>query len=94
MNADDKFKEEHSAKLSDHFLTRRQFLNRAGMGFGALGLAALFGEGLFLNGAMASESAADTLLPKSPHFPAKAKHVVHIFAQGAPARIDTWDPKP
>ena len=94
MNADDKFKQEHSAQLSDHFLTRRQFLNRAGMGFGALGLAALFGEGIFLNETLASESSADSLLPKSPHFPAKAKHVVHIFAQGAPSHIDTWDPKP
>ena len=54
------------------------------MGFGALGLAALFGEGIFLNNASASgESSAESLLPKSPHFPAKAKHVVHIFAQGA-----------
>ncbi|MEK7781327.1 MAG: DUF1501 domain-containing protein, partial [Verrucomicrobiota bacterium] len=95
MNADDKYKQEHSAQLSDHFLTRRQFLNRAGMGFGALGLAALFGEGIFLNDARAAgESSAESLLPKSPHFPAKAKHVVHIFAQGAPSHIDTWDPKP
>ena len=35
-----------------------------------------------------------TLLPRQPHFPAKAKHVVHIFAQGAPSHVDTWDPKP
>jgi hypothetical protein len=41
-NAADKFKQEHSAPLSDHFLTR------AGLSFGALSLAALFGEGLFL----------------------------------------------
>ena len=94
MNADDKFKQEHSAQLSDYFLTRRQFLNRAGMGFGALGLAALFGEGIFLNETLAGESSADSLLPKTPHFPAKAKHVVHIFAQGAPSHIDTWDYKP
>src|SRR5438093_4695685 len=36
----------------------------------------------------------DSLAPKAPHFPAKAKHVVHIFAQGAPSHVDTWDPKP
>jgi hypothetical protein len=34
------------------------------------------------------------MAPKTPHFPAKAKHVVHIFAQGAPSHVDTWDPKP
>ena len=78
--------------LEDHFLTRRQFLQRAGMGFGALSLAALLGEGLFSN-AHAIEAEAN-LLPKTPPLPAKAKHVVHIFAQGAPSHVDTWDYKP
>ncbi|MBP9901864.1 MAG: DUF1501 domain-containing protein, partial [Verrucomicrobia bacterium] len=64
------------------------------MGFGALGLAALFGEGMLLNDASAADSPAESLLPRAPHFPAKAKHVVHIFAQGAPSHVDTWDPKP
>jgi hypothetical protein len=94
MNANDKYKQEHSARLEDYFLTRRQFLNRAAMGFGALGLAALFGEGMFLNDAQAGDASLASLLPKQPHFPAKAKHVVHIFAQGAPSHVDTWDPKP
>jgi hypothetical protein len=31
---------------------------------------------------------------KATHFPAKAKHVIHIFAAGAPSHVDTWDPKP
>ncbi|MDB6029250.1 MAG: hypothetical protein JWM68_5473, partial [Verrucomicrobiales bacterium] len=34
------------------------------------------------------------LAPKNPHFAAKAKRVIHIFAQGAPSQVDTWDPKP
>src|SRR5438552_599156 len=72
--------------------TRRQFLQRAGMGFGALSLAALFGEGFF--GSSARAEAMATLIPRAPHFPAKAKHVVHVFAQGAPSHVDTWDPKP
>src|SRR5580698_4647245 len=85
--------DEHSIHLEDHFLTRRQFLQRAGMGFGALSLAALFGNGLFAPKVFGMEAEA-TLLPKTPPLPAKAKHVVHIFAQGAPSHIDTWDPKP
>ena len=79
--------------LEDHFLTRRQFLQRAGMGFGALSLATLLGEGLFTSTAHAVEAEAN-LLPKTPPLPAKAKHVVHIFAQGAPSHLDTWDYKP
>src|SRR5213593_1664481 len=92
MRVTKKYLEEHSAKLEDHFLTRRQFLCRAGMGFGALSLGALLGEG-FLSNIEAVES-LNPLSPKSPHFPAKTKRVVHIFAQGAPSHVDTWDPKP
>ncbi len=93
MNPNDQFQSEHSVNLADHFLTRRQFLQRAGMGFGALSLASLFGPELFGTSASAME-AEPSLLPKSPPRPAKAKHVVHIFAQGAPSHVDTWDPKP
>jgi hypothetical protein len=89
MNPD----EHKQFSLEDSFLTRRKFLQRAGMGFGALSLAALFGEGVFTMPAGAMEAEA-TLLPKTPPLPAKAKHVVHIFAQGAPSHIDTWDYKP
>ena len=68
--------------------SRRQFLARCGMGFGALGLAGLLSEDAL---AAATGAAAGT---RPTHFPAKAKHVIHIFAQGAPSHIDTWDPKP
>ncbi len=84
---------EHTAKPEDLFLTRRQFLQRAGMGFGALSLAALLGDSFLTPSAQAIEI-ANPLAPRQPHFPAKAKHVVHIFAQGAPSHVDTWDPKP
>jgi hypothetical protein len=32
--------------------------------------------------------------PRQPRFPAKAKHIIHIFAAGGPSQVDTWDPKP
>src|ERR1044072_8616043 len=83
---------EHSALPEDFFLTRRQFLERAGMGFGALSLAGLLAESLVPHGN--AGEAITSLAPRAPQFPAKAKHVVHIFAQGAPSHIDTWDPKP
>ena len=34
------------------------------------------------------------LAPKPPHFPAKAKHIIHIFLNGGPSHVDTFDPKP
>src|SRR5919198_1694212 len=68
--------------------SRRRFLARCGMGLGALGLASLLSEE-----AIAAATGLSTGV-KPTHFPAKAKHVIHIFAQGAPSHIDTWDPKP
>ena len=35
-----------------------------------------------------------TLAAREPHFPAKAKHVVFLFMNGAPSQVDTFDPKP
>src|SRR5256714_5650827 len=63
------------------------------MGFGALGLATLLGDELLGSRAGAADLPT-SLVPRAPHFAAKAKHVVHIFAQGAPSHVDTWDPKP
>jgi hypothetical protein len=66
--------------------TRRQLLQRSGTGLGMLGLAGL----------LADEAKASTnpLAPKVAHFPAKAKHVIHLFMNGGPSQVDTFDPKP
>ena len=74
--------------LNNCIFTRRDFLEKTGMGFGMLGLAGLLGE-------TANAAQVQTpMSPKQPHFPGKAKRVIHIFAQGAPSQVDTWDPKP
>src|SRR6185436_16142763 len=79
----------------DYFVTRRQFINRLGLGFGALSLTSLVGMGLWpAPDAGAREDAYSPLAPRNPHFAPKAKRVIHIFASGAPSHIDTWDPKP
>jgi hypothetical protein len=71
-------------------LTRRQFLERSGMGLGGLALSTMLAE------VFAPFGCAETnpLAPRPLHFPAKAKHVIHIFALGGPSQVDTWDPKP
>src|SRR5438093_3118561 len=68
--------------------SRRQFLARTGMGLGVLGLAGLLSRELLAETTGAAAGVNHTQLP------ARAKHVIHIFAQGAPSHIDTWDPKP
>ena len=82
-----------STDPQDYFLTRRQFLNRVGMGLGALSLAT-FLDPLDLRAAQNKLPLENTLSPRSPQFPGKAKAVIYIFAQGAPSHVDTWDPKP
>ena len=34
------------------------------------------------------------LLPKQPHFPARAKRVILLFQNGGPSQMDLFDPKP
>jgi hypothetical protein len=75
-------------------LTRREFLCRCGMGMGAVSLASLFGNLGLLNSARANEGFTSPLAPKAPQFPARAKRVIHIFANGGPSHVDTFDPKP
>lgn len=73
-------------------LSRREFLARHGLGFGGIGLAALSGLNPF--NAFAADKPQGPLKPRHPHFKAKAKAVIHIYASGAPSTMDTWDPKP
>jgi hypothetical protein len=73
---------------SEPLLDRRQMLCRSGIGIGALALAQLLGES---HGAAPS---VDPLAPKRPHFAPKAKRFVHLFANGGPSQVDTFDPKP
>ena len=84
-----------STDPADYFLTRRQFLNRVGLGLGGLSLAGLL-DPLDLVAAPAGPKTvtASSLAPHAPPFPGKARAVIHIFASGAPSHVDTWDPKP
>ena len=69
--------------------TRREALSRCGTGLGMLALA-----GVMADEAGAAPVVTDPMAPKAPHFPAKAKHVVHLFMNGGPSQVDTFDPKP
>src|SRR5262249_17179993 len=74
--------------------SRRGFLTQCGMGMGAMSLAALFGEaGLLAPGARAVAS-VNPLAPKAPPLPARAKRVIHLFLNGGPSHVDSFDPKP
>jgi len=66
--------------------SRREMLHRCGFGMGALALSNLM--------AQEPESGLSPLAPRKPQFPGKAKRVIHLFMNGGPSQIDTFDPKP
>jgi hypothetical protein len=70
-------------------LTRREWLRRSGMGMSAIALQAMMAQE-----SPAGQEGTNPLLPKQPHFAPKAKRVIHIFANGGPSHVDTFDPKP
>lgn len=75
-------------------LTRRELLARSGQGLGALGLAALLTGSETPSAANAAEGFVNPMAPRNPHFQPKAKHVIHLFMNGGPSHVDTFDPKP
>ena len=71
------------------FTSRRDFLLRGGAGFGALALI-----GLLSNDTAVAANYGNPYAVKQPHFPAKAKHIIHVYLNGGPSQVDTWDYKP
>src|ERR1700757_3617903 len=69
-------------------LSRRQFLNRFGMGLGGIALADLLGGGARV------EAGTTPGVLAAPHHTAKAKRVIYLFQSGGPSQLETFDYKP
>jgi hypothetical protein len=75
--------------------SRRHLLTRSGLGLGWLA------AGGMLDGEARAEAAraptapvATSLAARSPYFAPRARAVIHIFANGGPSHVDSFDPKP
>ena len=66
-------------------ISRRHFLRDCGVGLGKIAAAGLLTDSL--------AGAASAAMPR-PHFPSRAKAVIHLFMAGAPSQLDLFDPKP
>ena len=66
-------------------MRRRDFLAKAGMGFGSIPLAAMLA---------AENKFTDPMAAKKTHYPVRAKNVIFLFMEGGPSHLDTFDPKP
>jgi hypothetical protein len=60
------------------------------MGLGAVALSTMLAQGATINAPVS----ANPMSPKQPPLPAKAKRVLHLFMNGGPSHVDTFDPKP
>src|SRR5262245_16642552 len=67
--------------------SRREFLQKSGLGIGWLAALDLFQRSV-------AAATPGPLAPKAPPWPATAKSVIHLFMQGGPSQVDTYDPKP
>jgi hypothetical protein len=69
-------------------VSRRWFLRQCGVGLGKIAAAGLLAD------ALSGRAASAPLTPRQPHFPARAKRVIHLFMAGAPSQLDLFDHKP
>ncbi|MEM9017914.1 MAG: DUF1501 domain-containing protein [Verrucomicrobiota bacterium] len=69
--------------------SRREFLGKAGAGFGAVALSALSGENL-----IGATNHPNPVREKIPHQLGRAKNVIWLFMEGGPSHLDLFDPKP
>lgn len=78
--------------------TRREFLWETGGGFTGLALGGMLAQDGFLaNQSVAADGKrtwVNPMMPKLPHFAAKAKAVIFLFMYGGPSHVDTFDYKP
>ena len=84
----------HGPRPEDRHLSRRDLLCKCGMGMGTLALAPLLAQMGLSGSAAEAAGVINPMAPRSPQFAGKAKRVIHIFANGGPSQVDTFDPKP
>jgi len=76
--------------FADRLLSRRELLHACGMGLGALAFGALAADRTRAD----EKPNVNPLAPRPPHFAPRAKRVIHLFMNGGPSQVDTFDPKP
>src|SRR5689334_10648799 len=73
-------------------LARRTFLSRSAYGLGAAALASLINPAL-IGSARADEGKGERWrgIVTTPHFPIKAKRIIHLCMAGGPSHLETFD---
>jgi hypothetical protein len=75
-------------------INRRAFLGRAAYGLGGIALASLL-EPALIGSAKAAEQAGHWHgVVNPPHFPVRAKRIIHLYMAGGPSHLESLDYKP
>ncbi len=86
--------------IGRHLLDRRGFLGHMASGVSGIALSSMLAEqGLLASdtgagGPKTAAPPANPMAPRTPHFPRRAKRILHLFCTGAVSHLDTWDYKP
>lgn len=81
-----------ASELHNSVQSRRSLLQRSGLGIGMLGLAGLTQSESLRDAAWSAQRSP--LTAKNAHFAPRATRVVHLFMNGGPSQVDTFDYKP
>ena len=75
-------------------MNRRNLLARSAFGLGSLALSGVLHDLGLTKASASAASTASSLTPRIPQSNPKAKRVIHLFMNGGPSQVDTFDPKP
>lgn len=77
-----------------HRVARRDFLHRAGLGFGGMALGAMLARDGYGAAGESAAGAAGRFIDGRPQFAPKAKSVIWLFMRGGVSHMESFDPKP
>src|SRR5437762_988232 len=75
-------------------ISRRAFLSQSAYGLGGLALGTLIGGRAEAAATPARDQGRWRGAVNPPHFPVRAKRIIHLCMAGGPSQFETLDPKP
>jgi hypothetical protein len=75
-------------------LNRRDFLTKAGLGFGSIALSSILQAGTSPGARRQGNEEAGAPFVRGPHFSPKTKRIIYLFQSGGPSQLETFDYKP
>ncbi len=85
---------EFDPKKFQEAISRRSFLGKAAYGLGGIALASMLDPKLIGSARAAEITGKWTGVVNPPHFPVRAKRIIHLYMAGGPSHLESFDNKP